>query len=156
MDAIYSDAPAARLRSQRKRVLIAEDDEELRWLLVSCFHDDGYRVEAVANGFALTDRILGVDARGLDLDLLVTDVQMPGISGLDVVSGLRRRSTSTDLPVILISAVADDETLASAAQLGAVLFEKPFDVDDLRTCAAVLLTRQGAHPPASGGESSPC
>lgn len=143
---------------QMMRVLIAEDDPELRRLLVSRFNEDGYRVEEVTNGLALTSRVLEYDPRGLDLDLLITDVRMPGMTGLDVLCGMRTCGPPirTDIPVILISAFADDETFALAHQFGAAVFEKPFDIDDLRACAATLLGRRVARPRFPGGENIQC
>jgi DNA-binding NtrC family response regulator len=70
--------------------------------------------------------------------LIISDVRMPGVSGLDVLATLRREDWST--PVILMTAFGDLETRAEARRLGAkALFDKPFDVDDLRTAVSWFL-----------------
>jgi DNA-binding response OmpR family regulator len=62
---------------------------------------------------------------------------MPIASGLSVLESLRKANWRT--PVILMTAFGDDATRARAEALGAVLFDKPFDVDDLRTIALNLV-----------------
>lgn len=138
----------ARLRSNRAdeelgvtrpaRVLLAEDDAALRRLLADKLRKDGYVVEEAESGLELLTR-LGIQ-RGA-FDLVISDIRMPGVSGLEVLEGLRNgyEPGSWAIPVILITAFGDPETHAEAARLGAVIFDKPFDVDDLRTCALNLV-----------------
>ena len=65
------------------------------------------------------------------VDVIVTDVQMPGHSGLDVLRDIRRTEWST--PVIVISGFGDASTCCAAHRLGAAaVFHKPLDVDALR------------------------
>jgi DNA-binding response OmpR family regulator len=124
------------------RILLAEDDAEFRALLALVLAGDGYAVDQVPDGTAFLQR---VGEQG-DCDLIITDVHMPGPSGLDVVTRLRRRGSRT--PVIVLTAMRDESTRCRALLLGAKLFHKPFDLDDLRT--AVLNTL--AHGPTASGE----
>jgi DNA-binding response OmpR family regulator len=71
------------------------------------------------------------------VDLILTDVHMPGCSGLDVIEVLRDADWKT--PVIVMTAFGDDETRARAEQLGAVMLEKPFRLDSLRAAVRVSL-----------------
>ena len=75
--------------------------------------------------------------RNLAIDLIVTDIRMPGQTGLSIVEGLRNGSKpgSWRIPVMLMTAFGDAETHAEAKRLGAVIFDKPFDLDDFRACA---------------------
>jgi DNA-binding response OmpR family regulator len=63
--------------------------------------------------------------------MVVSDVRMPGYSGLDLLAILR--CASWTLPVVLITAFGDEDTHAEARELGAIaVLDKPFDLDDLR------------------------
>jgi DNA-binding NtrC family response regulator len=77
-------------------------------------------------------------------DVLVSDVRMPGLGGLDVLRGLRHCEWAN--PVILITAFGDEATHLEAVRLGAAaVLDKPFDVDDLR--AILLATFPPVSPP---------
>ncbi|HEX7478476.1 MAG TPA: response regulator [Polyangiales bacterium] len=116
------------------RVMLAEDDTEMRNLLVAVLKRDGHELVEARSGSHLLD-LLGTQllhARDRPAaDLIITDIRMPGASGLDVVAGLRHAGWAT--PVIFITAFGDAATHAQALRLGAkVVFDKPFDLDDLR------------------------
>lgn len=122
-------------------ILVAEDDAALRAFLVQVLRRDGYEVVEAGDGAAALDRI-GLSRPGSGEprmpDMLITDVRMPGLTGLEVLAGLRRADWAT--PVILITAFGDWRTLAEASRLGAAaVFAKPFDVDDLRTAVLNLV-----------------
>jgi CheY-like chemotaxis protein len=134
------------------RVLLAEDDADLRTLVAQGLRKDGFEVVEVANGLQLLDylaSLLAGDKSGAPAQLIVSDVRMPGVTGLSVLAGLH--ASGLDVPVILLTAFADEETRAEAKQLGAfALVDKPFDMDALRRLvrrsAARLLGRDGEGP----------
>lgn len=79
------------------------------------------------------------------VDLLVTDVRMPGFSGLDVLTALRR--VSVRCPVVLVTAFGDEALHQFARQLGVVaVLDKPFDVNELTYFASVQRTLSGGAP----------
>jgi DNA-binding response OmpR family regulator len=80
-------------------------------------------------------------------DLIVSDLRMPVCSGLDIVKGLREAHWNT--PVILMTAFGDDETRARADKLGALLFDKPFQMNVLRLVVRNLLREHGTIPAAA-------
>lgn len=124
----------------RPRLLIAEDDDEMRRLLQIALRRDGYDVVALDSGSALLERLLERDDANLGVDLVVSDVRMPGLLGTDVLAVLRARGFT--VPVILITAFCEDSLANEAARLGATaLFSKPFDLDDLRTAVRCFLYR---------------
>jgi DNA-binding response OmpR family regulator len=77
---------------------------------------------------------------GVVVSLVISDIRMPGMSGLDVLR--RIRSLSLDAPVLLISAFCDEETLDEASHSGAaIVMSKPFELEGLLTVAEFLLAR---------------
>jgi CheY-like chemotaxis protein len=129
------------------RVLVAEDDAEMRSLVSDVLRGDGYEViEAEHGGRLLVDVAAQLKAEGSAvneaLDLIVSDIRMPICTGLQILSALREAHLT--LPVILMTAFGDDTTRTQAESLGAVLFDKPFDLDDLRTAVANLLPHVGS------------
>jgi DNA-binding response OmpR family regulator len=129
------------LVSEPARILLAEDDAEFRALLALVLAGDGYAVDQVADGTAFLQRV----GEPRDCDLIITDIRMPGASGLEVVSGLRCRGSR--VPVIMLTALNDESTQQRALLLGATLFHKPFELDDLRTAVLNTLTH-GPQPSA--------
>lgn len=114
------------------RVLVAEDDPELRRLVAAALRKDGLEVIEVEDGNELHLEMLfdGVGVGRLP-DLVVTDIRMPGRNGLDVVAAVRRRGWTT--PVVFITAFGDDATHQRARSLGqCTVVDKPFELDDLR------------------------
>jgi CheY-like chemotaxis protein len=117
----------------RPAVIVAEDDDDMRNLVVQLLRDEGFHVVAARDGLELLERIADrLTARGgQPLDLIVTDVRMQGVTGLEVLAGLRERDWST--PVILMTAFGDASVHEEAARLGALaVIDKPFDFDALR------------------------
>jgi len=131
------------------RVLVAEDDAEMRRLVVDALRKDGYQVSEAADGGGLLIRVAAQraaiangdggdgDALASPIDLVISDVRMPVCSGLEVLAEIRR--SCWDVPVILMTAFGDDEAREHAASLGAILFDKPFSIDDLRTAVLNVL-----------------
>ncbi len=123
-----------RTHSRRYRLLVAEDDQAFRDMLVILFKADGHDVVAVANGRALMDTLAASSDPQLGaapFDLVISDVRMPGATGLQVfaqMSGARKIP-----PFIFITAFGGEDLHAEAEQLGALaILDKPFDFDDLR------------------------
>lgn len=120
------------------RVLVAEDDHEMRRLLRQALQRDGYEVVEASNG---ADLLKDLGARGfanIGADLLVSDIRMPGATGMDVLRALRTHGCQ--VPVVLISGFCEDSVALEARQLGATaIFHKPFEVDDLRIAVHFFL-----------------
>ena len=117
-------------------VLLAEDDAELRRLIATTLRDDGYEVVEAANGMELLDSLELMIGRRLPY-AIVTDVRMPLLSGMDVLAVIR--ASSTEVPVILITAFGDIDTHGEAHDLGAVaILDKPFDMSALTTLLGTL------------------
>ena len=127
-------------RSSRLRILLAEDDDEMRRIVAEALRADGYEVvELIDGGRLLVDiaRRLKSGTGANSMDLIVSDIRMPVCTGLQIVSALRDAHWHT--PVILMTAFGDAATRKHAETLQAVLFDKPFDIDDLRKVVASML-----------------
>ncbi|MBT8048648.1 MAG: response regulator transcription factor [Xanthomonadales bacterium] len=92
-------------------ILLADDDIELSGLLKEYFESEGFQVRLAADGVAAL-----AEARKPGLDLVVLDVMMPGMSGMEVLKKLRKVS---ELPVIMLTARGDDMDRISGLELGA-------------------------------------
>jgi two-component system response regulator (stage 0 sporulation protein F) len=123
-------------------VLLAEDDDDLRAVLVGLLQRDGHRVLEIRDGGDLLAVMASARFEGDDLCedvLVVTDLRMPVVDSLSVMKTLRAQGKQPRF--ILMTAFGDAELHTRARGLGALaVFDKPFDFDDLR--AAV---RQAAH-----------
>lgn len=119
-------------------MLLAEDDAEMRWLVAHALRKEGYEVVEVIDGARLQAEITSRILRSgkLDVDLLVSDVRMPGGDGLELAEVLQ--AASIGVPLILMTGFGDEDTRRRVAALGAVLFDKPFALDELRAAAVRL------------------
>lgn len=118
------------------RVFLAEDDRELRELIALSLAQAGYKVVAVENAGKLMDLLASCMTQdGLfNVDAIITDIRMPGTTGLRALAMLREYDRMT--PVVMITAFGGQATHTEALRLGATMvLDKPFDLDDL--CGAV-------------------
>jgi CheY-like chemotaxis protein len=127
-------------------ILVVDDEPDVADLFRQQFRRD-VRANRFALDFALSgEEALGKVARAdeADLILILSDINMPGMSGLDMLP--RARATRPDVPVIMITAYGDAETRRRAQAEGAAgLFVKPIDFPELRrTIEARLSQLSGA------------
>ncbi|HVP13697.1 MAG TPA: response regulator [Phycisphaerae bacterium] len=126
------------------RILLAEDDNEMRSLMAHLLRRDGYEVVECPNGVGLLDYLSTFLGRSEPehFDLVISDIRMPGLSGLEVVGGLHRRPDFP--PAILMTAFGDAETHAEAKEIGvAAMFDKPFDMHELMAKVRETVPRWG-------------
>jgi CheY-like chemotaxis protein len=112
------------------RLLLAEDDDDLRRSIAGQLRRKGYEVDEAFSGF----EAIALIARHHDpYDLIISDLELHGMTGLEIVDELRAspRQEDTEVPVILLGEHANHETEVMAERLHAVLLEKPCDLDHL-------------------------
>jgi len=127
----------------RPRVMVAEDDAALRRLLTRALDAAGYAVTSADTGPALLMSLWRAALHSRLPALIVSDIRMPGRSGLEVARVLRDKGWS--VPVILITAFVDEDVVTLGQRVGAAaVLSKPFDLDDLLTEVARLAPCPGA------------
>jgi CheY-like chemotaxis protein len=112
-----------------KRVLIAEDDQDVRFMLYRMFKDRGYEVSTAKDG---RDAMRCLREEGLP-DVLLADHNMPGKTGLEVIQEIRKRDPERNCKTILATAShmrTSDDTRA-ALDHADLMLAKPFDYDKL-------------------------
>jgi DNA-binding response OmpR family regulator len=114
------------------RVLLAEDNDDLRTLLAEELRKDGHEVIEVTNGNQLGELVAAHALGPRDTDaIVISDIGLPGRSGVAVLE--RHRHAAWCPRFIFITGLGNDDVSAHALDLGAVaVVEKPFDLDDLR------------------------
>lgn len=126
------------------RIVVAEDDFEMRRLVADCLRREGYEVHEAQDGAELLVRVedaFSLTPAPVRVDLFVTDVRMPVYTGLEIVSGLREAGLS--MPVVIMTAFGNAETRQKAEALGAALLDKPFKMEALRVLVRRLLRLDG-------------
>jgi DNA-binding response OmpR family regulator len=123
------------------RLLLAEDDVGIREPLARALLREGYEVESVGDGTEAVERALAGAP-----DLLVLDIGLPGLDGLEVCRRVRRERP--DLPILMVTAQDDELDLVEGLDAGADDYvTKPFRLAELLARVRALLRRSGA-----GGE----
>jgi CheY-like chemotaxis protein len=103
-------------------VLLVEDEEPLRRVLRDLLEREGYKILEAGNGVQALDEI----DRGAP-DVVLLDLNIPQLDGFGVLSHIRNRAQTSDLPVIVLTARGDEESEVRALQMGATDFlTKPF------------------------------
>ena len=116
-----------RMQVQRKRALVVDDSLSVRKALAQLLGDAGYEVEVARDGFEALDA-LGAAAH----DIVLTDLEMPNLNGLDLTRRLRQDAATRELPVILITSRSSDKHRDAAAQAGVSHYmTKPYTDADL-------------------------
>src|SRR5512134_1542449 len=105
------------------RILVADDEESMRWVLSKALKKKGFAVDLAVDG----EQALGMIQSG-SYDLAILDIKMPGISGLDLLD--RIRELKSDLLVVIMTAEASMKNAVEAMKRGAYDYlTKPFDLD---------------------------
>src|SRR5258707_8284798 len=120
----------------RASILVAEDDDLTRELLVKVLRRNGYEVVEAVDGADAMEKL-----RTASFDLVLSDIQMARISGMELLEQVQK--VARDIPVVLITAYAEPGAAMDAIARGAADYlAKPVDVIALRTTVARALERR--------------
>jgi two-component system response regulator (stage 0 sporulation protein F) len=109
-----------------KKVLIVDDQNGIRILLMEVFNSEGYTTFQAANGKLALDIV-----RNESPDLVLLDMKIPGMDGLEILKHLKELDPS--IKVIMMTAYGELDMIKEATKLGALMhFTKPFDIDEMR------------------------
>lgn len=112
-----------------QHVLVVDDDELIRMVASTLLAEEGAQVSTAANGAQAVAACLSPQAT---FDVVLMDVQMPLLNGLDATSTIRRHRTAAELPVIGQSSKTTPEDRAAAVNAGMNAYlGKPFDIEQV-------------------------
>ena len=117
----------------KNRILIADDEESIRWVLSTSLEKQGYEVEEAVNGTEALEKALTND-----YSLIILDINMPDITGLSVLKELKEKNY--EKPIVLITAQNTVNNAITGIKLGAYDYiAKPFDLDDVNKLVKKIL-----------------
>jgi two-component system response regulator (stage 0 sporulation protein F) len=126
--------------AQPVKILVVDDDTEMRALLVEELRHEGYEVAEAGDG---AEAVLA--CRGCQFDVILMDKNMPGPSGLDLLPGFRRACPRSR--IIMMTAFGDVPSFVEASEKGAIAFLfKPFRIDDMRAAIRKALGSEAEQP----------
>lgn len=130
------------MEQKKMRILVVDDDKMLLDAIAFTFEADGYEVLTADDGFQALDIIQKQEP----LDLIISDIMMPNMTGLGLLS-LLKKFYFEPVPVILMSTLDKKEVILSAMKLGAHDFIlKPFEIEEL-SLRVERLSQQGNEAP---------
>ena len=116
------------------RILVVDDNEEIRDVLHILLQSEGYYIEEAADGESALQKI------GPEIDLVILDIMMPGMSGLRVCEEIRRQY---NVPVLFLTAKSQDSDKSLGLLIGGDDYlVKPFEFEELLARVRVLLRRK--------------
>lgn len=122
------------------KILVVDDEEGARELFNTILTDEGYEVALAVDGEEALNRMKG-DA----YDLVVTDIKMPGMDGLQLLQELRKVGSTAD--VIMVTAYGEVESYLKAMSLGAAEYiNKPIRIKELKRIVHKVLTERKTKP----------
>ena len=136
------DAPPPHAAEPRgaplRKIVVVDDDRDIRELLLAVLGEEGYDVEVVPNGLKLV-RALRVDRP----DLIILDVMMSWINGFDLCRSIKQNREFSGIPIVFISARTQAADIQRGMECGAVAYlTKPLDIDRVLTCVRKVLDAQ--------------
>jgi excisionase family DNA binding protein len=132
-----AEAAAAARAAERPRILVCDDEAQVRDLVSKALATADYNVDTTEDGPSTLDHL-----RGTDYDLLIIDLKMPGMDGLSVIREARRESC--DIPVIIITGNSTEASAIEAINLGVCGYlTKPFRTPRVLQLVARALKGQG-------------
>jgi two-component system phosphate regulon response regulator PhoB len=135
------------LTMAQERILVVDDEDLIRETVSLALTEEGYQVTAVDSGQQAVEMIFptGVDATAIKVDLVIIDLMLPGVNGLDICRMIRHHNI--DLPILILSAKGTEMDRVVGLEVGADDYlPKPFGMRELiARCRALLRRHQWAN-----------
>jgi len=126
----------------REHVLIVEDEEDIQELIVYNLSREGFRTSIAGSGEDAVKK-----ARAERIDLVILDLMLPGIDGLDVCKLLKKEEKTQSIPIIMLTAKGEESDIITGLELGADDYiVKPFSPKVLVARIKTVLRRKSAEP----------
>lgn len=127
------------------KILVVDDEPDIRTMLEAVLHSAGHEVDLASNGLEALERL----PRTMP-DLVLLDIHFPGyLNGIDICRRIKKNPAYAGTQVIIMTAEADRESVVSAVKAGAMEYlAKPFDMNVLRKKIASVLSRTRSNTPA--------
>ena len=123
------------MTESHERILVVDDEENVRVLFSRILQKEGYQVECASSGSEAIEKLANSS-----FDLVVTDLKMNGVDGLDVVR--KGKTVNHTMPFILISGYGTNQTAGTAAREGADMFlMKPIEITELKLAVKKALQK---------------
>lgn len=123
--------------SNKGRIMVVDDERSMREMLEIFLSREGYEVA----GYSLASDALAVLAEDQNFDLIITDINMPGLTGLDLLRTVSQ--FEKDIPVIMITAYGSPDSAVEAMKLGAVDYiTKPFRIEEIKARISAAVERR--------------
>ena len=120
---------------ESKKILIIDDEEGFLALMRQALEERGFQIATASNAIDA-----GIEMSGSLPGLILMDIKMPGIDGLQACQALKNNPKTKDVPVIVISALSDESDINKAKKIGIVdYFVKPVDIEKLIVRIKALL-----------------
>jgi len=130
-----------------KPILIVDDEKNIRMTLSQSLESLGVEMDAAGSGEEALAKL-----RGRDFGLILLDIRMPGMDGMEVLRQVRE--VRPDIRIIMITAYGTIESAVEAMKLGAADFlQKPFDPDEIRELVSRVMNREKLDERKEGGYS---
>ena len=127
---------------KKGRILIVDDDPAIRTLVQAVLENEGYQVVVAADGTEGV-KILDAEPRPIDYKVVILDMMMPGMHGLDVLTRMKLHSHTSTLPVLMLTAEKRPEDVLSGYTTGADYYiTKPFTRQQLLFGLDLLLNKK--------------
>ncbi|HOU14458.1 MAG TPA: response regulator [Anaerolineae bacterium] len=121
------------------RILVAEDERDIRELIAFTLRFAGFEVELVANGAEAVEK-----AQQIIPDLILMDVRMPRMTGYQACEALKEKPLTQNIPVIFLSAKGQESEIQEGLEVGAMEYIlKPFAPDELTSQVNRILKEVG-------------
>jgi CheY-like chemotaxis protein len=121
------------------RILVAEDERDIRELLNFTLMFAGHTVTLAANGAEAVEKVADADPH-----LIMMDVRMPKMTGYEACSAIKKMDAYKQVPIIFLTAKGQDEEVQSGFDVGAIAYIlKPFSPDDLTRRVKEILQQAG-------------